>query len=674
MTRSRIIHWLLVVLLLLLAWGLRLCYLDAVPPGWRDDELINIHALSGELLAGRFPLYFTGASGHEPLYHYLLAGVHALWGFNALSGHLLSVALGMLTLALTYVLARQLFGRGVAIIASVSLATSFWALMYSRIALRHISLPPLALAAFYLLWRLLEKPQISQHKLQVGRFALLGLILGASLYTYPAARLLPVLFILFLGYLALFHRHRFKQHWRGVVLALLVAALVSVSLWIAIARGRGEASEQSEGIGADSRITELAVPLQELQAGNPRPLLDNVWKTLGMFLVTGDPEWLYNIPGRPVFDIFSGALFWAGVMLCLFRWRRPRYFFLLLWLGIGLVPTFLSIPPASLSHSILAMPVAYILPALPLVEIKLQITNCKSRIRHLLFAICCMLFAVSIANSTVRGLYDYFIVWPREEMVRVLYRADYREAAHYLDVHPEITDVAVSSTLLGPWDRVALEIDTQRDDVSLRLFDPGWALVWSADESPSTVLLVPWPHPAQSIDDLLEASAEPPQAVSPHLTRYVLPPISDLPLLSVPLARFANGLELVGAQWVDEASLLVIWRVAEPLDLPPMPIVANPPPPGVYSGSRLKVFAHLLAADGTQVAVADGLWVDPLTLQPGDYFIQVHEFMLPVDASKGPYKVRLGLYDPKPGEEMRWAVLDGAGRSVADHVLVPVGD
>jgi len=316
MTKSKISNWSLIVALLLLAWGLRLCRLENVPPGWRDDELINIHALSDdelinihalsdELLAGHFPLYFTGASGHEPLYHYLHAGLHAVLGFNVLSGHLLSAALGTLTVALTFALTRRLF--------------------------RHISLLPFALAAFYLLWR--EKPGFSEKT----RFLLVGLIVGISLYTYPAARLLPVLLVLFAAYLALFHRasHRRKQaapgarpgtaqsvnsgnpcsYWRGFLLALAIVAVLAAPLAVVIAQGRSEAAAQ--GIGADARLAELAVPLRELWAGNPRPLLENVWATLGMFHTTGDPEWLYNISDRPVFNMLGGALLWAGVALCL---------------------------------------------------------------------------------------------------------------------------------------------------------------------------------------------------------------------------------------------------------------------------------------------------------------------------------------------------------------------
>jgi hypothetical protein len=141
-------------------------------------------------------------------------------------------------------------------------------------------------------------------------------------------------------------------------------------------------------------------------------------------------------------------------------------------------------------------------------------------------------------------------------------------------------------------------------------------------------------------------------------------------LFSEPIARFANGLELMGVQARAEGDMLTFWRVAEPLDLPPMPIVANPPPPGVYSGPRLKVFAHLLAVDGTQVAGDDGLWVDPLSLQLGDRFVQVHRFTLHPDVSLDSCVVRLGLYDPKSGEEMRWDVLDTAGQPISDHVLL----
>jgi hypothetical protein len=166
--------------------------------------------------------------------------------------------------------------------------------------------------------------------------------------------------------------------------------------------------------------------------------------------------------------------------------------------------------------------------------------------------------------------------------------------------------------------------------------------------------------------------------------------------------QFSNGLALIDAYWLDqdtltsggEAELATTWVLTEPLDLPPLPIVANPPPPGTYAGPRLAVFAHLLASDArpgstrqaestgsragpepdqrSALAVDDGLWVDPLTLEPGDRFIQIHRFHIPDDPSVDSYEVELGLYDPMTGS--RWTVLGAAGEPASDHVLIPNED
>jgi hypothetical protein len=130
---------------------------------------------------------------------------------------------------------------------------------------------------------------------------------------------------------------------------------------------------------------------------------------------------------------------------------------------------------------------------------------------------------------------------------------------------------------------------------------------------------------------------------------------------------FVKGLELEAFAWPDgapelgtEAELWLTWRAEQVLELPEIPVVANPPPPGVYSGPRLSVFVHLFAADGTYVAGDDGLWVDSTTLRAGDRFVQIHRFSLPVDGPPGPYRLEVGVYDPLTGE--RWLTEDGADR------------
>jgi hypothetical protein len=109
--------------------------------------------------------------------------------------------------------------------------------------------------------------------------------------------------------------------------------------------------------------------------------------------------------------------------------------------------------------------------------------------------------------------------------------------------------------------------------------------------------------------------------------------------------------------------LQLLWQVAGPLDLPPSPLISYPPPPGVYSGPRLLVFAQLQDSGGGLLVGDDGLWVDPVTLRPGDRFLQRHYLAAPVDSQ--PAAVVFGLYDPMTGQR----VLTSGGE---DHLALPV--
>ncbi len=56
------------------------------------------------------PLFITEAEGHEPVYHYLHAATIVLFGDNIVGYKWLPMAFGLLTIALTYALARKMFG------------------------------------------------------------------------------------------------------------------------------------------------------------------------------------------------------------------------------------------------------------------------------------------------------------------------------------------------------------------------------------------------------------------------------------------------------------------------------------------------------------------------------------------------------------------------------------
>ncbi len=132
---------------------------------------------------------------------------------------------------------------------------------------------------------------------------------------------------------------------------------------------------------------------------------------------------------------------------------------------------------------------------------------------------------------------------------------------------------------------------------------------------------------------------------------------------------FANGLCWMSAGYGPATGfnpatgvLELTWRVEGDLQLPGMPLISNPPPPGVYSGLRLAVFAQLLDASGNFLSGDDGLWVDAETLRDGDVFLQRHYLI--DGAGAVPAAISFGLYDPMTGE--RWLTIDGQDRIILE--------
>ncbi len=637
---------LLILALTLLAFALRVWQLDSVPPGWRDDELINSLIISQKVLDGEWAVYFPDASGHEPFFHTLNAGMLALFGANALGIRLLSAILGTLAVPALFVMGKKLGGTAVALTAAAAFAFSFWSLMYSRFGMRHITLPLLTLLTFIFFWQTLTPNPKS--KIQNRKSALLmGLFMALGFYTYFAGRGLPLILLAMTAALALFDQARLRAHWREIGLGLGLAAALALPLAAALARQPA----------AEGRVAELAVPLVEAGRGNFEPLRRHVAITLSMFHAAGDDEFLYNIPGRPVFGAVGGVFFWAGVALALrqalalFRQGRPSpdalaAAFLLIWWLAGIAPAFISVPPASLGHTLLAQPAVYLLAAWPVKTISnYQLTMNKKRGGALLLG---LLLAGAVA---ARDVPDYFVTWPQRGMVRFLYRADVAALADVLAAQPSLTDFGVTGLLAGPWDRLALAIDAETA-IRPRWYNPERVALLSPSLS-----WMGFPQTAVEFADFYALS-------SPGLTAgaFQLYEARTAVLPESAAACFVNGLCLLDATY-DAATgqTLLTWRVAEPLVLPSLPLISNPPPPGVYAGPRLSIFAQLLDDEGQWLAGDDGLWIDPTTLQPGDLFQQQH--WLPVQA--GGTAVSFGLYDPMTGER----VLTTDGRDGARFLI-----
>ncbi len=105
----------------------------------------------------------------------------------------------------------------------------------------------------------------------------------------------------------------------------------------------------------------------------------------------------------------------------------------------------------------------------------------------------------------------------------------------------------------------------------------------------------------------------------------------------------------------SELTVITFWRVHRP------PQVLRP------IDEPLRLFVHLLDAQGSYVSGEDRLdvWYD--NWQRGDLFVQVQRVPIPTDVHPGRYQVELGWYDPATMERLR--ILRN-GMPAADRVLL----
>jgi 4-amino-4-deoxy-L-arabinose transferase-like glycosyltransferase len=639
-------HSVWTTILLLLAAALRLVGLNnSSPPGIAHDEVAN-WLIDRAILAGEHAVYFSRAYGHEAGFHYLQTSFVALIGDNVLALRLPAAFAGLLSVAVTFALTRKLFGKNVAFMAAGLLAVLFWPVFYGRLALRAISLPLVAGLSAYFWWQawleegvngcrgervkkpLTPTPKQSQiaHPFTPSPYLLSGFFAGLSLHTYMAARALPIFYGLWLSYLALFHWHDFRKRWRGILLFVVMFVTVAAPLAIYL----------QSNPGSEFRLGEVDAPLQALLAGNFQPVLENGFKLLGMFGFVGDPLWREGVPTAPVFEPIVAAFFYAGLLLCLWRWRQPRYAFLLIWLATAVTPSLVTINAPSHIRSILILPVLTVLPAI----VMHSLGQLSTVMRHLSTRSSKILLLTLLLFYASRTSVLLFRTWPSGGDVPFVWQAAFTEMANYLDGRSDLPAAAIAGWSPSTMDSPTMTLLRQRDDLPLSYFDPQeGTLILPASEPvvilrPSELPFDPfWETQLTNWGARIETPSPPhPLTPSPlHLfTTYTLPNQPTNQLENKLDIQFGDELRLLGYEWLANGELLLLWRVT------------------AVPTSPRQLFAHTLDADGNQLAETyrfdapdpQGIWFPHW--QRGDLIYQ-HLTLPAVDNAT---QLRLGWFDP----------------------------
>ncbi len=464
---------LIILLAVCIAAFLRLWRLDVMPPGFYHDEAYNaLDALSlnegrtfpqfyegwelyrieahGERGAHetKTPLFFEGNYGREPLHVYLMALSIKLFGAQVWAVRLVPALAGVLGVLTTAWVAWQLAPVErrweVAAFAAWGCAILFPAVHFSRFGLRAMLFVPLETLCVGLFWKglrtLTGRPSSSDIVGQVSArwFILAGVLLGAGLYVYAAARMLPLVFVLFCGWYlgremvrgirgneGVLKHVRASGTLRVFVLMAAVAFLVALPMllyfwaypYFLVFRS-GYVATHGKGIVAGRPILTAVLNFGRIARG---------------FIWQGETHLRHNLPGRPYLDAIQLLFASVGLLIAL-RWRTDKWLFLLIWFFVMWLPSVLSGDAPHFGRLTGVVPVVAIF-----------IGSGATLLFHTLKKARFLIYGLFIVSS-LWTYYDYFIVYGNHPDIATDFYLSDRQLGEWAGALPTGTDVYLTPT------------------------------------------------------------------------------------------------------------------------------------------------------------------------------------------------------------------------------------
>ena len=398
---------LVIILITLTAAFFRLYQITQLPPGdGYDPAYYGVDAL--QILNGARPIFLTTNFGREVLFSYLVAACVFIWGPTTLAVHMASAIVGIITIPAIYLLAEEFFSEENApirlwgsAIAAFMMAVSYWHLNWSRYGVRAILLPVFTAWTIILLWRGLRRQSRRD-------YIACGITLGLSLYTYPAARLLPLLVV------AGFMYHFIQQ--RGFVRRDVINFFLIVILSLVVFSPLGTYFlGHPEAFVKRTQQVFIFNPSQSI-AENLKSFIQQLLNTLSLFGIRGDTEPYSTIPGRPALNIFFSGLFCVGLFSCLIQYKKPRNTLVLTWWVVMLIPATISTYAPAAKRAIGSLPAVALLIAIGAISIWQILQPWTSKVpvyqrKNLKYVYTGLLISGFIYSGVITYR-DYFVIWP----------------------------------------------------------------------------------------------------------------------------------------------------------------------------------------------------------------------------------------------------------------------
>lgn len=337
-------------LVMLMAFALRVVWLDTIPGNITADEADNLSTIFRMQVAGEPGLFGLDWKPQPAMSMYIFAGFMSVFGDDIFGMRMASAIISTLALLPFYALARRVVRPESALGGTVLLATGLWYLNFSRSGWENVHVAFYALVAAWALTVALERRQLRW-------FALAGLFAALGLYGYFAGRLIIVALCAYLPVAFWASRGYRRRVLAGYAVLVLVAVVLFLPQIPAITDDREFFNRRTDVVNVFTR----SEPYMGRESNFDILLLQVERNLRGFFLFDGDMfvHGRYGPIGDTLLDPVTMFLLLTGMAIGAYRWRSTA-----LWWVMLLVPLALTQIPTSLTpdgaRAVIAAPFMYL--------------------------------------------------------------------------------------------------------------------------------------------------------------------------------------------------------------------------------------------------------------------------------------------------------------------------
>ena len=505
--------------ILILGAILRFSWISDIPPSLNWDEISHGYNAYSILKTGKdewgksFPIIFKAYGDYKlPVYIYLTSLSEFLFGLNTFAVRLPSTLAGITTVIFAFLLAKKLFNRKVAVMASLLVAIEPWSLFLSRGAFEANLSLAFILSGVYFFLIGLERNKF----LPVS-----AVLLGLSVWTYNSARVFVPLLSVVLGFL--YKKEIFdlwKKDKKRLVFCTLILAFFFIPMFWQLLNPSGQARHGWVAIldeGAITQINEarlvsdLPGTLTRFIHNKPvyfaKSFLTNYFShfSLDFLFLKGGTHFQFSIPGHGLLYLINLPFFLLGLGILLVKFKKRSFQLIIAWFLLAPVASSLTREAPHVLRSIVFLPMPQIISAVGLVSSFIWI---KKRLKGSgIFLIGAYLFILLFQIES----YGQDVALVYREKYSWAWQYGYEEVVFYAKEHYNEYDKIIVTKKYGephefflfywPWDPEKF----QNDPNLIRFYQSNWYWV---DRFDKFYFVNDWDIPDEGADFKLESGGE----------------------------------------------------------------------------------------------------------------------------------------------------------------------